>query len=128
MRVAQRRGQEVGGASGRGSDSDLAVPVTITIWTSRNTQAPARAQYSQPVWKLSRCGTGITKVVTQRKERISNFHIQNPLCIEARTPLLLPTPGQKIIINYIIFIILHIIPIFSTANPMKNTEIPNETW
>ena len=41
--------------------------------------------------------TGITKVVTQRKARINSFQIQNPLCIEARTPLLLPTPGIYIL-------------------------------
>ena len=31
--------------------------VTRTIWTRRNTQAPPRAQYSHPVWKVSRWGT-----------------------------------------------------------------------
>ena len=36
--------------------------------------------------------TGMTKVVTQRRESTSSFHTQNPLCMEARTPLLLPTP------------------------------------
>ena len=41
-----------------------------------------------PVWKLSRWGTGMTKVVAQRKRRTSTFHTQNPLWIDARTPTL----------------------------------------
>ena len=33
-------------------NDNLARSATKTIWTRRKTQAPPRAQYSQPVWKL----------------------------------------------------------------------------
>ena len=45
---------------------------------------------------LSRCGTGITKVVTQRTDKINNFQAQNPLWTAARTPLLEVTPRSEV--------------------------------
>ena len=41
------------GERGRGRETVRAKLVTNNIWTSRKMQAPARAQYSQPVWKLT---------------------------------------------------------------------------
>ena len=78
-RLAAWREQEGGGARGRGRERLLATLVTRNICTSRKTQAPARAQYSQPVWKVSRWGTGMTKVVTQRRQSTRSFQAQNPL-------------------------------------------------
>ena len=41
--------EQVGGERGRGRDTQRAKSVTSTICTNRNTHAPPRAQYSQPV-------------------------------------------------------------------------------
>ena len=110
VRLTHSRAQEGGGARGRGRETLRANCVTSNIWTSRKTQAPARAQYSQPVWKLSRWGTGTTNVVTQSSDTSNNFQAQKPLCMEARTPL------------------LELTPILRRDRPRKNVEIPKETW
>jgi len=43
------RREQVGGERGRGRDTQRAKSVTSTICTKRNTHAPPRAQYNQPV-------------------------------------------------------------------------------
>ena len=49
LRLRQSLVQEGGGERGRGRETVRAKLVTNNIWTRRKMQAPARAQYSQPV-------------------------------------------------------------------------------